>query len=323
MEIELTFSNTENWGPLPWPVYEVEPLFDRHGNVMAYCERLPYRGTLGSLPTEVFNHQLRDDADPSNPLLFASFMSGFGLLGTPQRRDRRVAAIMDVETEEQARSTDRLYGFLNVLDPAARYEERLPWYQDMQRAAEAKGLGWRKSDDSLNDLFQTRAFVTAYDAARTRELLIEGVKVVVAFLKYEDSGDIARFLEMPEDQVFDHIADCVSYLNWLLEFASPQMGARPKDGAPEAYLPIAEEHEIYEREGCLAAAIAHQIYRLTKGGGNYRECKECGTVFVERQTAGRKGSSRSTASFCCTRCKNRHMQRRYRERHRKDNTAPR
>ena len=66
--------------------------------------------------------------------------------------------------------------------------------------------------------------------------------------------------------------------------------------------------------GSLEEAIALQLWNFTlEARGGFTVCKECGQIFVRKQSKARGGASRSTSLFCCDRCKNRYAQREHRK----------
>ena len=66
----------------------------------------------------------------------------------------------------------------------------------------------------------------------------------------------------------------------------------------------------HEQEGSLISAIFIQLYQFAVKGmkDGFKRCQECGNIFATRRTKG-ASSSRSTAKFCCEKCRDRFRKR--------------
>ena len=61
-------------------------------------------------------------------------------------------------------------------------------------------------------------------------------------------------------------------------------------------------------------AASYQLYELNRDLDKARHCRECGRLFVRRQTQNKAtGGTRSRSVYCCDRCRNRATQRKHRE----------
>lgn len=328
--IESQFYSPADWTPLPWWVFPVVPLYGSDGSVLLFCEESIYREEgrtrrRAGIPTEFFNHQMRD-IDPADAEAFAIFMSEYGLLGTNVRGGASSTVVMEVATESDARDADWR---LQLWRESGTSLSGLSWYREVQEAVRAAALGWGASE-SFNPDSIDRRFVTVQDAIETHRRLSEAADVVTALLVDDKVGDVACHLGMGDKEVLDHIVACVDYVNQLLCSLSPQMDVAVLEGSkwfcdspwfesPEGKpypLPLHEDHERPFREGSLAQAIALQIYEFAKKKADCKRCEQCGKVFAERQTKGRKQASRSSAVYCCDRCKNLANQHRHRKRER-------
>ncbi len=136
-------------------------------------------------------------------------------------------------------------------------------------------------------------------------------RIAKALMAERDSKRIAEMLSLPdEDEAVFIIRSYDEFISNHLKTVSPSMGiiSKPSEGcAPSVYLPGSND-------GSLCCALALQIRKFNlMGEEHYNVCDECGEIFVERRSKGRKNKSHEDASFCCDRCKNRHTQRNYRK----------
>lgn len=310
------FTITEDWIPLPWSVCKVIPLMNEAGEVLAYAEEVE-RCTKVGLPKEFFNHGMRE-LDIKSPTDFAEFMSEYGLVGLRYGRCPMTQSVMDVNTIEGALETDRVYKFDRAADDRDGYrrrtgEETLAWYKALQKAAEDAGLGWTPLSQSINFGCDCRMFVTAYEAEQAFTNLLTAADVAIILLQSDVPEKIADMLKLPLNQMYDHVAYWTDYVNLLLSNLCPQMeldvlGSKNKNAFG------GEEYQQIEKEGNFDQAVALQIYKFSLAKNQYKICKECGKVFVERDSKGRMSTSRSTAKFCSDKCHNRYSQREKRRR---------
>lgn len=312
-KIARSFTITDDWTPLPWSVFEVVPLMDDDGVVLAYAEKKYVRDRVG-LPKEIFSHDMKE-VRVSDPVEFASFMSRYGLVGQRRSRTPMTSRVMDVKTAEDAREIDEVYGFDRNGEGKWAAEDALRWYRSLQKAAEREGMGWLPSTQSLNNLHQLNMFVTAYEAAQAFQNLLTAAEVTGLLLQWDEPQAVADELGMRVGQMFDYVASWEGYVNELLRCLCPQMELRLRREGKDCPLPL-EEYERPDREGSFDQAVALQIYKLSLAKNRYKVCKECHAVFVERETKGRKGRSRSTAKFCSDKCHNRYSQKEKRRRDR-------
>lgn len=306
-----TFTITDDWAPLPWSVFSVVPLRDERGAVLAFAENVYKRDRVG-LPKEFFSHGMRE-VNVNDAAQLAKFMSEYGLVGSRRSRGLMTDSVMDVKTVEDAHAVDKRYGIRRGAKRRWTGEEVLSWYRSLQKAAEEAEIGWLLSSQSLNNLHQGRLFVTAYEAVESFKGLLTAAEVAALLLRCDEPRKVAEELEMNLEDMFNYVAYWEGYINELLQSLCPQMELRLQRDGVNSPLPI-EEYEKPEREGSFDQAVALQIYKYSLAKNRYKICKECGIVFVERETKGRKGPSRSTAKFCSDKCHNRYSQREKRQR---------
>ena len=316
----ISFSATISldWAPTPWDVGTIVPLFDSEGMVLAYAEKFDgkWRKRTG-LPKKKFENPI--EIDTALPAKLSKFMSDFGLIGRPATRDLRAQSVMSVVTEDDAVDTDRKYRFdrgenPNRADGLWMPQDILTWYQAMQAAAIDNELGWKPASESINDFTLGTMFVTVQQVKNALFDMVKIHQTVLAMQQTNNQNELADILEIPIEDVWDHVVFYSDKLNELLMGIHPGISINSPDGEDRQSYPISEYHERHLPEGTFDQAYALAIYKQAIGKTGARRCKECHKVFTERKTKGRKSSSRSTAQFCSDKCKNRYMQRERRKR---------
>jgi|GEM_PF-5913203 len=316
----ISFSATISldWAPAPWDVGTIVPLFNSEGVVLAYAEKYDgkWRKRTG-LPKKKLESPI--EIDTASPAKLSKLMSDFGLIGRPAIRDLRAQSVMSVVTEDDAIETDRKYRLdrgenPNRADGLWLPQDKLTWYQAMQAAAIDNELGWKPASESINDFTLGAMFVTTQQVKNALCDMVKIHKTVLAMQHTNDQNEISDILEIPQDEVWDHVVYCADKLNELLTGIHPGISINPPDGSDRQNYPLSEDHERNLPEGTFDQAYALAIYKQALGKAGARRCKECHKVFTERKTKGRKSSSRSTAQFCSDKCKNRYMQRERRKR---------
>lgn len=343
MRFRRSFNIAQKFAVEPWEVFEVVPLRDREGRILAYCET-KYRETRDSLPLEVFNHEMRDRklmGHDSEAL--AGFMSEFGLLGVDRSgRSHTVVEILNIGRDGTVSEVEGRYGFYERY--ASRDEVLLTcqeWYEDVRRALMERGFVPSADDSVLNPKDGSAlgcAFATAEEVERSFDgflgfadalaVLSRGAddREIAALLKGDGSGPSAP--DWASGFSVESVDDLLEWFEWRNEFLNEKLCAfSPRitlecvddDGSTRPFGFEGERVANAEAEaiGCLDLAIALQLYNFALDLDKCKKCDYCGKPFVEKRSKSRKGPARSTSSFCSDECLNRNKMKEYRLREKK------
>ena len=307
--------------PRPWPVCEVRVLEDAEGEPLALVGISTIGGarkTLEGLPDEFFSHQLTD-LDYRNPYEMAEFMSSWGWMGPTlktldeQRAFERELAALD---PDDAAGIDRfeerfLYAPNHYFSAGGgRLDEARAHYASLKVAFAALAERLRDAQPDANVLTEARicSIISIKHARRLYEDWLYCARHIKAMVRYHTPQELASALDEDELAVISNCEGAVNILQRQLSEAHPVLALR--DLTEGVTLTPATERTA----GSLEEAIALQLWNFTlEARGGFTICKECGQIFVRKQSKARAGTSRSTSLFCCDRCKNRYAQREHRK----------
>ena len=307
--IERTFSTSETFEPRPWLLSKVRPVIDDEGKVLAYCgmESSETAGTRSDLPTEIFNHQLKD-LDLSNSCAVADFMTVYGMIGWHGTSRYNMGFYLmnsryDFSNYVSILKFEEDYNFEVGLNPVEK--DALTYYQGL-----LKGLHQVVSEED-NSLSRINCIVSNTELSQSVWKLQRCVRIAKAIMQSDDPSEIARLADVSLSELDREIQDSDAHLNFLLREVSPKIGAKKiVDGKVHSLL---HNGLTLDELGSFEQAVALQLWEFALKGGSYRICKECGEVFQQKQSKARKSTARSDSDFCCEKCRNRFTQREHRK----------
>ena len=307
--------------PRPWPVYEVRVLEDEEGTPLALVAVSRIGGarkTLDGLPEEFFSHQLTD-LDYLDPHELAKFMSTYGWMGPELKTlseqeafERELAALdtTDVAAIDRFEKRFRYAPHHYLSADGGRPDETRTHYASLQTAFAVLVERLREAQPGANVLTEARvcSIISTGYARYLYEDWLYCARHIKAMVRYHTPQELSAALGEDELSVISNCEGAVNILQRQLKDAHPVLALRDlTEGV--TFTPATER-----AAGSLEEAIALQLWNFTlEAKGGFTVCKECGQVFVRRQSKTRKGSARSTSLFCCDRCKNRYAQREHRK----------
>lgn len=320
-EYSLVNSVDALFEPMAWCTPEVHALRNRDGAPLAFIATCTMLGALpmrSELPTEFFSHQLLD-LDRSDPDKMAAFMSEYGLVGAQawtfhdgRAFERDLAALDAADAfaidafEERYSYAPKSYPTKFSLDKEGaqiHYEELACSLSNLMAELEAA-----RADDSVASTPMIAGIVSFERARYLLESWVFCAGHIKALVQFHTPRELADALGEGETEVIAACRDAVEFLQTYLQDAHPRLDLMDTtDGQRLTYGSDAGA-------GGFEQALALQLWNFAlEAKEGYTVCRECGQVFVHRQTKARKGSPRNTSVFCCDRCKNRHAQREHRK----------
>lgn len=308
----------------PWHTAEVRVLRDSIGRPLAFASVCAIgdacRERTG-LPTEFFNHQLKDlDYDDADKL--AAFMTEYGMIAAPDplrvkprlrtapfgpRDPYEYDSIASFEASTGYRAAGCEYSLL-VSDE--KKQEVSLHYAELKAAVADTEKRLEEAQPEANILTKRRIHtIVSYETVvRAYEDWLFCVRHIQALLQYKTVPELARLLGEDEMVVARNCLAARDMLQKRLSKVSPKLDILCIEDGESQTLSKPDEPGSFEE------ALALQIWNFTlEAKGGFTTCKECGNVFVHKQAKGLKGKSRTTSLFCCDRCKNRYAQRTYRK----------
>lgn len=322
-EYELVNSIDAIFSSRPWATPEVRVLRDGAGKPLAFASVAAIAGKCkyrSDLPTEFFNHQLAE-LDYEDPDKLAAFMSEYGVIGSREPFPGNAAMFsqavksLNPADADSVLSFERRTGYLAAgrgfeLLTGDDQRDALAHYWNLKDAFLGTGKALAEAQPGANVLTRMtiRALVSYESAVRAFEDWLYCVRHIQAMVRYKTAPELARSLGEDERSVIRCCRGARNILQRRLKNVSPRLDI----------LSVADDCCLRNDEcpdsGGFEEALALQIWNFVlEAKGGYTICKECGKVFVHKQTKPRKGASRSTSVFCCDRCKNRFSQREYRK----------
>ena len=307
--------------PRPWPIYEVRVLESPEGEPLALVAVSKIAGgrkTLAELPDEFFSHQLAD-LDYRDPHEMAKFMSVYGWVGptlgtlVEQRAFERELAGLDVDDAGAVNRFERRFAYApnhHLSAYGSTQDEVREHYVSLKVAFADLAERLRSAQPDANILTEARIcnIISIKHARRLFEDWLYCAQHLKALVRYRTPQELALALGEDEYAVVRNCEGAINILQSHLSKAHPVLALRDLTDGYE-YTPAAER-----TDGSFEEALALQLWNFTlEAKGGYTVCKECGQIFVRRQSKSRKGPARSTGQFCCDRCKNRFAQREHRK----------
>lgn len=245
--------------------------------------------TRYSLPTEFFNHQLKE-LDPEDTDALLRFMVEYGIprhpwRGTGYRPSKHAPWLPPNHPEFKVERA------LDLSDSQAQYGSRTITLEE-----NGEEFDWEVADELL------RVGLTSLDEVRfTISLIKTEVSLIFSYMRGEIEEDSPLMGSMIYDRFPSVINDGLSMAtHWKLSI----------DGVPDIHRDM------------MTFAICEQILEFISSDLQYREC-ECETIFKRFQPRSGYGSRKapSRSRFCCEKCRDRYWKRESRKNKRKNANA--
>lgn len=303
----------DDFKPAPWNRGGVKILYSPDGEAVGFYA--VESSSITSLPNEIFNHQMKE-LDIEEPEQIADFMSKYGMVyhGFTEAAEEmdeyckrtcpyRWGTLVDEEVDALVKSL----AMPKYPWPDGRYETIQLWIGEYKR------LSTWKCDSSE---WEQKLFLVSYEEVKACiETMTNCVSLAKAIAKTDVEQEIETMMGFAKGEFYDESLYLDTYLNSHLTNIHPKVGVLyVGEGLPQnpSYNDSYEEYESYTK-GSFMRALALQIRDFNIHLGEYRECKECGEIFVKRQSRKPNMRVHSDGEFCCDKCKNRFTQREYRK----------
>jgi len=320
-EFYLLHSIEAVFEPPSWRVPTVKVLRSATGEPLAFYALAgkDFPTKEGSIPEEFFSHEMRSidykDADK-----FAEFMSLYGLFRwgnepKPYATWRLIGLEVSNLDPSDSDSVDRfeeLYGFepcetmmMNSGD-RSRQEFYSIFKPALLKLLEEIDSSNRGKDPLAGTVVSS--LVSIWQAQHAFENWLYASDYIKALLVSHSITEIAKRVGVEEDCVLRNAEGAMNIINREIECVSPRVEVFNKSTGENLNLADRPRH------GSVQTAIALQLWKMSVlGKEGVCICKECGDVFVTKQSKTRKGAPRSNSLFCCDKCKNRYTQRQHRK----------
>ena len=305
-----------------WPTPEVATL-EVDGEVVGfYWPDQMFKGQRDKLPTEIFNHQLVD-LDVNDAQEVARFMTEYGVIFAPwsgygEEMGRFNKFINDCWLPTKKRTKGQIRSMMKSFDDVCD-----PWHEKTRQL-------WKDEYGRMLELeydYEPRLFMVSYDEVKACVAFIEDYVAITTALRDSNgtADDIAAKLDAGAAERLGIISgnDAVNtialYDNCMRDMLRPFH--------PDIYLSCDDGIDLSDggfwytldrlHEMSLMNGLAYQLFELNARIEDTRHCKECGRLFLYRQTKGKLTQrSQSSSLFCCDKCRNRNTQRKHREKQR-------
>jgi hypothetical protein len=278
------------------------------------------------LPIEFFNHELMQLFDGTEEEIIA-ICQKYGALISPLSRDAHMKfaeyvmtglrGFLEPDMEiQQAYLTRRLESF-NKVARFALSQIDSEEYSRSPTFSDTVVYGYRKTYELIRGLidkgFDFRGIIVSFEEIRAVAVSLIEIKKFISSVSLGLPISTFFFMNEPK-QPFG----VVYFLHRCMRDAAPELMYELHDKSGSG-ITDREWLEYKPRIGSLTEAVAVQLYNAAISETGWKHCEHCGQTFQIKRGEGTKGRIRSAdARFCCTNCQRAALQKRHRDKKRKE-----